>query len=71
MRMHDPRDALPRERLLPEAALDIVQDAGVGGVGLIQEVLECKVRLAKPVTEALRQDPATVRGGSSVCIPHN
>ena len=69
--VNDLLDALARERLLPEAALDVVQDAHVGGIRLVQEVLEHEVRLPKPVTEVLREDTATVCASSSVCFSHN
>ena len=59
-------DALVRERLLPGTVLDVVQDAHVGRIRLVQEVLECKVRLTKPVTEVLREDSATFCASSSV-----
>ena len=71
MSVDDLLDALARERLLPEAALDVVEDARVSGVRLVQEVLEREVRLPKPVTEMLRKDPATVCANPSVRVPHN
>ena len=64
-------DALAHERLLPEAALDVVWDARVGGGRLIQDVLECKGRLTKPVIEVLCEDPATVCASWSACIRRN
>ena len=51
-------NALACERLLPESALDVVQDARVRGDAPIQVVLEPEVRLPKPVTQVLRKDPA-------------
>ena len=69
--VNDLLDALAHERLLPEAAFDVVQDARVGGVRLIQEVLECKARLTKPVIEVLREEPVTVCASLSERISHN
>ena len=74
MNVNDLLDALtpPHECLLLEVVLYVIQDARVGGVRLIQEVLECKACLTNPVTEVLREDLATVSGASSsVCVPHN
>ena len=58
-------DALARERLLPEVALDIVEDAHVGRVRLDEDVLRCKLCLPEPVTEVLHKYPVAVYGGSS------
>ena len=56
----DLRDALAREGLLPEAALDVVEHARVRRVRLVEDVLEREVRLPEPVTEVLREDPPAV-----------
>ena len=74
MGVYDLLDALGRERLLPEAALDIVEHARVRRVRLVEDVLEREVRLPQPVTEVLREDPPAVyivpRGVSEcrVCV---
>ena len=69
--VNDLLDPLAREGLrVPEAALDVVQDAWVGGVRLVQETLRHKVCLLKPVTEVLRGNSATVCSCElSECIP--
>ena len=59
----DLRDALAREGLLPEAALDVVEHARVRRVRLVEDVLEREVRLPQPVTEVLREDPPAVYRG--------
>ncbi len=53
-------DTLTCERLLTETPFDIVQNLGVSGVRLIEDVLEGKIRGAKAVAEVLRKDPARV-----------
>ena len=60
MRVYDLLDALARERLLPEAALDVVEHARVGRVRLVEDVLEREVRLPEPVAEVLSENPAAV-----------
>ena len=60
MAVDDLRDALARERLLPEPALDVVEDARVRRVRLVEDVLERQVRLPQPVTEVLREDPPAI-----------
>ena len=60
MAVDDLRDALAREGLLPEAALDVVEHARVRRVRLVEDVLEREVRLPEPVTEVLREDPPAV-----------
>jgi len=56
------RDALTRERLFTEAALNIHQNFLVRRVRLVENVLERKIRWAEAVAEMLRKDPATVCG---------
>lgn len=53
-------DALARERLLAEAALDVVQHLGVLRVLLVEQAAEREVRRPEPVAEVLREDPAAV-----------
>ena len=60
MAVDDLRDALAREGLLPEAALDVVEHARVRRVRLVEDVLEREVRLPEPVTEVLRKYPPAV-----------
>lgn len=60
MRMDDLCDALAGEGLLPEPALDIVQDARVRRVGLVKDVLQRKIRLSQTVTKVLCEDPSTI-----------
>ena len=60
MAMDDLGDALAREGLLPEPALDVVEHARMCRVGLVEDVLEREVRLPQPVTEVLGKDPSTV-----------
>ena len=56
------RDALTRERLVTEAALDIHQNFLVRRVRIVENVLERKIRCAEAVAEMLRKNPATVCG---------
>ena len=65
MSVDDLLDALPRERLLPESDLDVVEDARVSRVRLVKDVLEREVGLPKPVTKVLSEDPAAVCGSVS------
>jgi hypothetical protein len=58
--LDDLPDTLPRESLLAETHLDIVQDLGVGRVGLVQDILQLQVRRAETIAEMLCEDPATV-----------
>ena len=60
MAVDDLCDALARERLFPEPALDVIENARVRRVRLVEDVLERQVRLAQPVTEVLCEDPSTV-----------
>jgi hypothetical protein len=53
-------DTLTCETLLTESPLDIVQNLGVSGVRLIEDVLESEIRGAEAVTEVLRKNPASV-----------
>lgn len=81
MTMDDLRDALTREGLFPKPALDIVQDARVRRVRLVQDVLQGEICLTQPVTEVLCEDPSTVcqdiptservRGGAWATIEHS
>ena len=66
MRMDNLLNALPRERLLPEAALDVVEHARVRRVRLVQNVPQREVRLSEAVTEVLGEDPTTVYLRASV-----
>ena len=63
MAVDDFGDALAREGLLPEPALDIVEHARMCRVGLVEDVLEGEVRLPQPITEVLGKDPSTVCNG--------
>ena len=56
----DLRDALAREGLLPESALDVVEHARMCRVGLVEDVLESEIGLAQSVTEVLGEDPSAV-----------
>jgi hypothetical protein len=56
------RDALTRERLFTEAALDIHQNFLMRRVRFVESVLERKIRWTKAVAEMLRKDPARVCG---------
>jgi len=58
--MDNVRDALTREGLFTEAALDIHQNFLVRRVSLVENVLERKIRRAEAVAEMLSKDPATV-----------
>jgi hypothetical protein len=69
MGVDDVRDALTRERLLTEAALDVVQDFLMCRIRLIENVLERKIRRAKAVAEMLSKYPTTVC--SQVCQQSN
>jgi hypothetical protein len=60
MGVDDVRNALTRERLFTEAALDVDQDLLVGRVRLVENVFECEIRGAETITEMLREDPARV-----------
>jgi hypothetical protein len=62
VRMDDVRDALARERLLPESPFDIIQHLGVRRIVLVQHIPELEVRRAEAVTEMLRKDPPAVYG---------
>ena len=63
MAMDDLGDALAREGLLPEPALDVVEHARMCRIGLVEDVLEREVRLPQPITEVLRKDPSTICSG--------
>ncbi|KAH8107347.1 hypothetical protein DFH11DRAFT_1549620 [Phellopilus nigrolimitatus] len=54
-------DALAREGLLAEAALDVVEDLCMGGVRGVERVAQREVRGAEAVAEVLREGPAGVR----------
>lgn len=60
MRMNNLRDTLPRERLLPEPPLDIIEDLRVRRVRLVEQVPEREVCGPEAVAEVLCEDPAAV-----------
>ena len=60
MSVDDLLDALARERLLPESALNVIEHTRVCRVGLVEDVLEREVRGAEAVAEVLGEDPAAV-----------
>jgi hypothetical protein len=60
VRMDDLRDALARERLLPESPFDIIQHLSVRRVVLVQHIPELEVCRAEAITEMLRKDPPAV-----------
>ena len=64
-------DALTRERLFTEAALDVHQNFLVRWVRLVENVLERKIRCAEAVAEMLRKDPPTVCGPVSKNVPRD
>jgi len=53
-------NTLPREGLLPEPRLDVVEHLRMGGVILIQHVLKLQVRRAETVAEMLSEDPPSI-----------
>ena len=53
-------DTLTCETLLTETSFDIIQNFGVSGIRLIEDILEGEIRGAEAVAEMLRKDPATV-----------
>lgn len=55
--MDDVRNAFTRERLLPEAAADLVQHIRMRGVGLVENILQLKIRGAQTVAEVLSEYP--------------
>ena len=60
--MDDLRDTLPRESLLSEAALNIVEHFGMRGIVLVQDVLELEICRAKTVAKVLRKNPPAIYG---------
>ncbi len=58
--MDNVHDALAREDLFTEAALDTHQNFPVRRVSLVENVLERKIRRSEAVAEILRKGPATV-----------
>jgi hypothetical protein len=60
MGVDDVRNALTRESLFTETALDVDQDLLMGRVRLVEDVLEREIRRAEAVTEMLGEDPAAV-----------
>ena len=56
-------DTLTRERLLTEAALDVVKNFRVGCAGLVENSAESEVGRAETVAEVLSEDPARVGVG--------
>ena len=60
MGVDDVRNALTRERLFTETALDVDQDFLVGRIRLVEDVLEREIRRAEAITEMLGEDPAGV-----------
>ena len=58
--MDDVCNALTREGLLTETALDVDQHFLMRGVRLVENVLEREIRRAEAVAEVLREDPAAV-----------
>ena len=58
--MDNLRDTFTRESFLPESTLDVVEDARVRRVGLVQNIFQTQVRRPKTVTEVLSKDPTAV-----------
>jgi hypothetical protein len=53
-------DDFSSESFLPKPSLDIVQNLGMAGVVLVEDILEVKVRGPETITEVLGEDPTTV-----------
>lgn len=53
-------DTLPRERLLPEADFDTVEDFSMGGVLFVEDVFKGEIGLAKTIREVLTEHPASI-----------
>lgn len=60
VRVDDLCDTFTSESLFPEAPLDVIQYLRVCRVGLVQQILQRKIRRTKPVAEMLREDPSAV-----------
>jgi hypothetical protein len=60
VRVNDLSDTLTRKCLFSETSLDVVENLRVGGIRLVQDVLEMEVSRPKAVAEVLCEHPSAV-----------
>jgi hypothetical protein len=58
--MDDLSDTLPRESLLPETSLDIIENFSMRGVRFVQNILQVEIRGTQAITEVLSENPTTI-----------